>query len=356
MPSKASSLAQVLPFTLSSRTLYIKCTPAPRTFFERRAVLRALQQHTSESIETFKKLEDNSSFIAITSTPDAATDLVRNAPFKRTVVAENLDNPATRHASWTNQFDLRGNVTDPVHVLPAAEETTQTTASADLGVSHHTFTLGVFPANESYNHIETINRNPLHGPWPQSDTDRWESFTGAALRKRIPHSAMAPAWRDWESSNQLARDVTSFAEEFREGATHKLLGKKRASAREAYLMERIRQRKYEAELPEVMRSLAGFAEKHAAVAGKLSAGSQGADETSHREDAPGSSLDKSFFTQREGAGGPVSQETPRTRDPSENLFMSKAQVPRSEPLLDDSTFKDLMADESKSLPKTSRKR
>lgn len=57
MSRKPSALAELLQTSLSSRTVYVKCIPAPANFYERRAVLRTLQSSSQETIETFKKLE-----------------------------------------------------------------------------------------------------------------------------------------------------------------------------------------------------------------------------------------------------------------------------------------------------------
>lgn len=57
----ASVFAKTLPVSLRSRTIFVKCTPAPANFTERRAVLRALATTGANSdIEVFKKLDVSS--------------------------------------------------------------------------------------------------------------------------------------------------------------------------------------------------------------------------------------------------------------------------------------------------------
>ncbi|KAI1778664.1 hypothetical protein F4818DRAFT_306372 [Hypoxylon cercidicola] len=252
MSLKPSALAELLQASLSSRTVYVKCIPAPTSFYERRAVLRTLQSSSQETIETFKKLEDNSSFVVVTTKPDAATAMVNDSPITRVVIAQEED------ASWGAEYNLRGTITAPVNPLPPSVATQKTPAFDDLGLSHRTFTLHVFAANKTYNHKGVVRRNPLHGPWP-SNSNR-ETFMSAALYKSVPSGAMAPGLRDWHTANQLSRDSTSFADEGTEGAATVLLEQKRLSSREAFIMERIRARRNAREIPAIMKSLAAFAD------------------------------------------------------------------------------------------------
>lgn len=255
-------LAQLKSFTLSSRTLFIKCVPAPRNFYERRAVLAALQKTSQQSIEMFKKLQDNSSFIAVTTRPEAAVALLEQTPLERTMVAEgaNGEEPLTQ-ATWS---DASGPIATPANPLPTEEIARSTPAAADLGLSYKSFTLHIFPANVNYDHREEVMKNPLHGQWPGNGSSKTEeTFISAALRKVVPSGAMAPALRDWETGGQLGHhDVDGFADNHgSEGAASLLLGKKRLSSRESFLLERIRRRGAERETPRIMKGLVQFAEE-----------------------------------------------------------------------------------------------
>ncbi|KAI6082369.1 hypothetical protein F4821DRAFT_215907 [Hypoxylon rubiginosum] len=257
MSRKPSALAELLQTSLSSRTVYVKCIPAPANFYERRAVLRTLQSSSQETIETFKKLEDNASFVVVTAKPDAATAMVNDSPITRVVIAQEPE-ASPNSASWGAEYNLRGPITTPIEPLPSLSATQKTPAFDELGLSHKTFTLHVFAANKTYSHKEVVRRNPLHGPWPSNGSR--ETFMSAALYKSIPSGAMAPGLRDWHTANQLSRDSTSFADEGSEGAAAVLLEKKRLSSREPFIMERIRARRNAKEIPSVMRSLAAFVE------------------------------------------------------------------------------------------------
>ncbi|KAI0964772.1 hypothetical protein F4678DRAFT_385231 [Xylaria arbuscula] len=260
MSGSGSALAQLKPFSLTPRSLFIKCVPAPRNFYERRAVLAALQKSSQQSIEVFKKLQDSSSFIALTSRPEAATTLLDSSPLERTIVFQDAaSDEALSRSSWNLDDDVSGPIVTPVNPLPTHSTVKPTPASVDLGLSHRTFTLHIFPANAHYDHREEVRKNPLHGQWPGNG--KAETFMSAALKRIMPSGAMAPALRDWETGNQLARDSDSFADAGPEGAASMLLGSKRRSAREAFLLERIRRRGAEQEIPTVMRSLVQFAEE-----------------------------------------------------------------------------------------------
>ncbi|KAL7622749.1 hypothetical protein AAE478_006427 [Parahypoxylon ruwenzoriense] len=257
-----SAFAELLQPSLSSRTVFVKCVPAPVSFFERRAVLRAVQKLSHETIETFRKLEDNSSFVVVTTKPGTAEGLVNDSPITRVVITHDPnDSPAEDDkpswGSWGAEYDMRGTITMPITPIPPSRATKTTPALSDLGFSHKTFTLHMFAANKGYNHKKAVSRNPLHGRWPP--TGGRETFMSAALRRSVPSGAMAPALRDWHTSNQLLRDSTSFADGGAEGAAAVLLGKKRPSPREIFLMERIRERWNAKAVPDVMKSLATFA-------------------------------------------------------------------------------------------------
>ncbi|KAI0414411.1 hypothetical protein F5X98DRAFT_254899 [Xylaria grammica] len=257
----SSVLAQLKPFSLASRSIFIKCIPAPTSFYERRAVLAALQSSSQRSIEMFKKLEDSSSFIAVTTKPEVATDLLDNSPLERIIIFQDPDgDEAPSRSAWGPNHDVSGPIAIPVNPLPTSSSVTKPTPVSDaLGFSHKTFTLHIFPANAAYDHVEEVRKNPLHGRWPGDG--KTETFISAALRRVIPSGALAPSLRDWETGNQLAHDSDSFAENGPEGAASMLLGRKRHSAREAFLLERIRRRGAEKETPTVMSSLVQFAEE-----------------------------------------------------------------------------------------------
>ncbi|KAI1204940.1 uncharacterized protein F4807DRAFT_300854 [Annulohypoxylon truncatum] len=258
MSRMASAFAELLQPSLSSRTVFVKCVPTPTTFFERRAVLRAVQKLSHETVETFKKLEDNSSYIVVTTKPGTASGLVNDSPITRVVISQDPNtarDPTT--SSWGAEYDVRGSITTPIDPIPPSRATKNTPSLEELGISYITFTLHMFAANRSYYHNHAIKQNPLHGPWPPNDGP--ETFMAAALRQCVPAGAMAPALRDWDAAKQLSRDSTSFAEERAEGAATVLLGKKRLTSTEVFLMERIRARRNDAKIPAVMRSLVAFA-------------------------------------------------------------------------------------------------
>lgn len=84
----------------------------------------------------------------------------------------------------------------------------------------------------------------------------------AALHRSIPSGPMAPALRDWHTANQLSRDSFSFADEGVEGAASVLLGKKRLSSKEIFFLDRIRARRNAKGVPDIMKSLAAFANEN----------------------------------------------------------------------------------------------
>ncbi|KAI1817429.1 hypothetical protein GGS20DRAFT_36968 [Poronia punctata] len=257
MANTGSALSQLKPFSLTSRSLYVKCIPSPRNFSERRAVLAALQKSTQESIETFKKLQDNSSFIVVTTRPEAATTLLENSPLERTVYTEKAGGDGPYSSTVWSELHLNGLIAPPVDLHPAGSST-PTSALQNLQLEHRNFTLHIFPTNQSYNHNAEVRKNPLHDRWPNDG--RTDTYVSAALKRIVPAGAMAPGLRDWETGNRLSPDSDGHAENAREGAAHTLLGKQRWSAREAFFLERIRRRGAAQDTPKIMKSLIQFAE------------------------------------------------------------------------------------------------
>ncbi|KAK8056632.1 hypothetical protein PG993_001859 [Apiospora rasikravindrae] len=100
MSSSASAFAKTLPQSLSSRTVLVKCTPTPRSLAERRAILKGLLMTGQRpEIEVFRKLDDDSSFIAVAATAATATCLVDDSPFRRLMVTAPAQAGATAQAT-----------------------------------------------------------------------------------------------------------------------------------------------------------------------------------------------------------------------------------------------------------------
>ncbi|KAK6864140.1 hypothetical protein PG990_006424 [Apiospora arundinis] len=127
MSSSASAFAKTLPQSLSSRTVLVKCTPAPQSLAERRAILQGLKMTGLQpEIEVFRKLEgaaDASSFIAITATPATASNLVHDSPFRRVMIRAPYEaGPAAQAmAAWGG---ATATATDPHQSGGAAAATT----------------------------------------------------------------------------------------------------------------------------------------------------------------------------------------------------------------------------------------
>ncbi|KAI0134432.1 hypothetical protein BJ170DRAFT_591410 [Xylariales sp. AK1849] len=251
----ASALARTLPTSLSSRTIFVKCMPAPVNFTERRAVLKALcTTGNAPDIEVFQKLEDSSSFIAVTASPGTANALVNDSPFKRIVHLQDSTAATTfSTTAWGAAF--RKTITDPINIQTYGDYTKKERHKperASLGLNSKIFTIHVFPANPTYNHKRAVGRSPLHGPWPPNAGR--ETFISAALKKTIPASALAPALRKWEAGHQSTGDFMGFEAE---GAPSLLGG---TTPGQSFIQERHVERKNDEVIPDVMKSLAAVAD------------------------------------------------------------------------------------------------
>ncbi|KAI4600682.1 hypothetical protein KJ359_012844 [Pestalotiopsis sp. 9143b] len=270
----ASAFARTLPSSLSSRTLFIKCSPAPSTFTERRAILKALATTGADTkIEVFKKLEDSSSFIAVTTEPESARSLVSESPYQRIVhLQDSAKASLFSTAAWGASF--RPTITDPVNVQPAEEwregsgpaGSSNSVEHSSLGLTSKTFTIHVFPANPSFSHKRAVELNPLHGPWPRHDG--YDTYVSMALKKAVPGGRMSPGLRDWDTGKQISQGSLGREDEGAES----LLGSK---LRRSYFIEK-RRRKAETELPDVMKSLAAVAKASTATLPKQTPAAQDA--------------------------------------------------------------------------------
>ncbi|KAI0472981.1 hypothetical protein GGR56DRAFT_591815 [Xylariaceae sp. FL0804] len=269
--------------------------------------------------------QDDSSFLAVTAEPEAARNLIKSSPLIRTIIEQDTsDLTHPDPSAWSDDINIRGrqsSLTAAVNPLPTDETLESIDTSEQLDCSHRTFTLHIFRGNQNYSHVDAVRVNPLHGQWPDSNLGR--TFMSEALYRVVPAGAMAPALRDWETGHQLSRYPRSFAGEASEGASAVLLGKRRSSSRETLVMARVQQRRDEKEIPEIMKSLASFADKH----------NTSANNAGRACDAPSQSRLSEELARPESttANARAPTPTPTARARSKNTS-----------LLDDTAFKQLL--------------
>lgn len=247
----STAFAKALPQSLSSRTLFVKCAPAPATLAERRAILKGLAMTgKTPGIEVFKRLEDSSSFIAVTNTAATANSLVADSPFTRYVVTTEPEaTAALSTTTWSAAF--RRTITQPISVQTAVQlRNMRKTKEKTKILEKKAFVIHIFPANASYNHRRAVGRSVLHGPWPEPQAK--DSFMAAALRRIIPAGALAPSLRDWDTGHQLfpGRGVSTG---FDDQSAWNLVGL--GMHGDAYARERRRRRECWHRTPAVMKSL-----------------------------------------------------------------------------------------------------
>lgn len=244
----------------------------PKTFTDRRAVLKTLQNITQNDVEVFRKLRDNSSFIVVTTKVESATKAIHDSPYQRTILSQGLDDPSNKssRATWGALYNIHSTITSPLNPIPAdrtggglAPPPGSRDANPADTVSQRTFTIRCFPANKDFDHYQMVRQDPLNGPWP--DVGGIETYTSAALRQSVPAGHMAAGLRDWESGRQMLRDSSSFVDEDAHGASAVLLGRTIApSSRRGgmgHILERMRVRNKQGGTPEIMKGLAAFAKR-----------------------------------------------------------------------------------------------
>lgn len=266
----------------------------------------------------------------MTAKPEAASALINDSPFERTLI---LEDPTiaddVKKTEWGSMYALPKTITAPVNPLPRFKATPTTDASNELGLSHMIFTIHCFPPNPTFDHLQTVRSNPLHGPWP--DNGGRETFISASLKRSVPSGPLAPALRDWVTGNQLSHDPTSPAEEASEGPLSILLGWSRAHV---YNRERARARLKAKERPEVMKSLTAFAAKYRETAPDP--------REDQRSQASSSPLKATLGSGQPSTGKP--DET--TKAVPSGSYWGNGATQQTEKPVDDNTFKAMMEEGS----------
>ncbi|KKA30797.1 hypothetical protein TD95_005248, partial [Thielaviopsis punctulata] len=198
-----SSAAQLL----SSCTVFVKVSPLPITFAERRAVLHAMKKHGR--IEVFKKLpvsdeavaahcqDSNHSpaaFISVAATVEAAQklvaaspltyDLLTTPPSGSNITPEPTVMPTLPQHIAEKQARQHGGPSAPAPgtTPPPNEERRQ-------------FVVHMFPS-PNYNHNYRISNSPFYGPW-KSNPYRKQPVIDA-LVKNIPRNVRQAGLAEWE--------------------------------------------------------------------------------------------------------------------------------------------------------------
>ncbi|KAK7965130.1 hypothetical protein PG996_000512 [Apiospora saccharicola] len=316
----ASAFAKTLPQSLSSRTVLVKVTPAPRGLSERRAILKGLQMTgLSPEIEVFRKLDDDSSFIAVTAAAGTAKNLVDDSPFRRVVITapapawggaavaaaissqqiaepvvvqslKKMEKNVKKKSTWWRrrlaaqekeaaEKQAAKELSEKLQLEQQQLESGDAAATAvgnpagpaeSLSMKKKEFTIHVFPANKSFSHQRMLGRGLLHGPWPlainpftsskeqghQDQAELRDTFVSAALRKSVPPGRLAPSLKDWDTGRQTAVGRGTAAS-FDDRAAWELLGGGVHGA--AFIQARLHQKRIAAETPAVMRGLAAVA-------------------------------------------------------------------------------------------------
>ncbi|KUJ17903.1 uncharacterized protein LY89DRAFT_732613 [Mollisia scopiformis] len=151
---------------LTARTVHLKLYPTPRTFPERREVLRVLERFGEVSM--FRSLKYNrknhnpvhNAFLALFTTSSSATDLLNASPLRYRLV------------------------TSPSEPSSPDPQTT-------------TFSLNASPTTWDHQAGLTGSQNPLHGPF-RPISPRY-SYVGSSLERVVPESLWSRGLLDWET-------------------------------------------------------------------------------------------------------------------------------------------------------------
>ncbi|KAL2071127.1 hypothetical protein VTL71DRAFT_12362 [Oculimacula yallundae] len=190
MSSSMASTAR----TLTSRTVHLKVHPTPRTFAERREVLRVIERFGEVSV--FKSLKYDprraihNAFLAVYNTTSSAQEIVNVSPLRYSLISESLNPSSTDAVADTTEGD-------------AAKSIFEIKASV-TSFDHHLF-------------LTSPSKNPLHGPYIPVSLKT--SYIAASLSNIVPDSNWSEGLLDWDTEKKRWRneDVLAPEEERRYG-------------------------------------------------------------------------------------------------------------------------------------------
>ncbi|KAE8449864.1 hypothetical protein EG329_007341 [Mollisiaceae sp. DMI_Dod_QoI] len=170
---------------LTARTVHIKLYPTPRSFAERREVLRVLERFGEVSM--FRSLKYNrrhqnpvhNAFITLFASEFSAKELINASPLRYHLVLE----PSTP------QLPPSSSSKDP-DPQSASEEQQEPHITA--------FSLNASPTTFDHNaYLTSGSQNPLHGPFRPLPPRL--SYVGSSLERIIPNSLWSKGLIDWET-------------------------------------------------------------------------------------------------------------------------------------------------------------
>ncbi|KAL1891549.1 hypothetical protein Cpir12675_004921 [Ceratocystis pirilliformis] len=216
---------------IGPRTVFVKVSPLPITFAERRAVLHALKKQTR--IEVFKKMRHApASFISVADTEEGARKLIDASPLTYDILTTTPEAPLIpepvvmptlpQHRAEKQAKDIDTQPSPPPNTSITSNE------------NRRQFVVHMFPS-PNYRHMHHISLSPFYGPW-KPDTYRKKTVIDA-LSKNIPQNIRQPGLAEW--------DPSGFELEESEPAPHGFL-------------ERSRRRREIKDQPAVMRGLANY--------------------------------------------------------------------------------------------------
>ncbi|CZR67710.1 uncharacterized protein PAC_17609 [Phialocephala subalpina] len=218
---------------LTARTVHIKLYPTPRTFPERREVLRVLERFGE--VKMFRSLKYNrkhqtpvhNAFRALFASQSSVTDLINASPLRYRLVAET--SPPTSSSSSPE--------------APTEQQEEQGT----------TFSLNASPTTFNHNEYLSGSTNPLHGPFRPIPPKY--SYIGSSLERIVPESLWSKGLIDWETDK--GEDLQNGRED---GARISTAGE--AGDRNAAGLQRVHIRlQNEAKIPDVMYGLRRLVEQ-----------------------------------------------------------------------------------------------
>ncbi|SPN97308.1 uncharacterized protein DNG_00822 [Cephalotrichum gorgonifer] len=209
----ARSASPSLGTFFAPRTVFVRASPVPLTFSERRAVLHALKKHCR--IDFFKKIKNNpSSFLSLAESEEAARTLIAKSPLKYQLAIDAAD-PDARSTPLDGNLDSKTPRTGGD--LPTTSSRDAASAKQPSGATKQ-FVIHIFPQRGGKTLAEMVQSSRLFGPWPAAPD--MTSFATRHLRRSIPGddgAALRDGLADWETGDQLVEDGDVFVDLDRAG-------------------------------------------------------------------------------------------------------------------------------------------
>lgn len=149
--------------------------------------------------------QEVNTFVCAPSTIQVANELLERSPLVFKHISNPLHTVLEQPSDESKPFDVA--VPLEIHMVDQDAQDDERRPAQDFGSDPiKTFKVHINPSQDYYPHKRAIERNSLHGPWPETFKED-QDFTYFALSEAIPANMAKEGLCDWTTGGQLNEDV-----------------------------------------------------------------------------------------------------------------------------------------------------